>query len=230
MPVATIRPIGDGTHAATYDVGVGSHTAPGAAPLTATTSGIYTYVNSGALDETTFGYIGSRTTDTNANPGRLEFTWGAPPSGIVISSIVMVGYMRLASVGGSWWSGDCSVYGMVNPAGTRYAGTTVVLPAAAAVNTNTSGPSGSFGVAQTLGTWATNPATGVAWLLSDLLSGTFKAGVAADSPNIVHSNGGAGSHTWCLAGVEIQINYTVATTMTASSLRVASHALRMRHA
>jgi hypothetical protein len=73
-----------------------------------------------------------------------------------------------------------------------------------------------------------NPATGVAWTLSDLLSGTFKAGVAADSPNVPHSNGGGGDHSFCLAEIELQITYTVATTMSASVLWSASHALRIR--
>lgn len=228
MPTATIRPAGDGSHTSSYGHGYGTHTGPGACPLTDSSSGLYPYCNTGALYEPTFVYLRSRTAAATANPGRLEFSWDAVPSGIVVTSIAMSGYLRLASVGGSYWSADCSLYGFVNIGGTRYAGTTVVMDDAVVTNTNASGPTGTFLGPLALGTWAVSPATGVTWTLSELAAGTFLAGVAADSPNVPDSNGGAAGHHVGMAGVEILVTYTVSSTATEPLRRVASHALRMR--
>ena len=227
MSVAILRPAGDGSSTSTYGAhGYGTHLGAGSCPRTVSSTGLASYVGEGALDESTLAWIGARTSDTNPNPGRLEFSWTAPPTGITISKVELHGWLRIASVGGSYWSADVACYGFVNPAGTRYAGTTRTLAAAGNINTNSVGPAGTF-VKYSLGAWTANPATGVAWVLSDLLAGTFLAGVAADSPNIPNANGGS-THTFDVALLEIEVTHEFTSAMTEPVRVQLSHEVTLR--
>lgn len=133
-----------------------------------------------ALDETTYGAIRSRATAAAYNAtSRFEFTLTAPPSGITVTKVRLVAWMRTSNAGGASIDESPRVKGFVNPAGTRYyqSGPSYVTVANPR-NRNTEGPTGSF-ARHVVGEWATNPATASAWTLADLASGVFKAGVEA---------------------------------------------------
>lgn len=161
---------------AIYGTGTGTHTAAGVWTQPAGDCSAACNESVDALDESLYGWIRSHI--TNYDAGRFEHTYGAAPSGITITNLRIVAWLRASSGNNAAIIENPRLKGFVNPAGTRYYQTapTYFIMTQVWVNRQTQGPTGTY--AQfTAGEWATNPATGVAWTLSDLAAGTFKAGI-----------------------------------------------------
>lgn len=132
-----------------------------------------------ALDETDYGVLRSRALAGIYTTGRFEHTFGSLPSGLTISKVRVIAYLRTSNAGTEIIDEPPRVKGFVNLAGTRYyqSGPSYVM-VTQACNRNTHAAADTF-ARYVCGEWATNPATAAAWTLEDLAAGVFKAGVEA---------------------------------------------------
>lgn len=215
--------------------GWGTHTAAGVS--SEGSSDCYSYADDpiDALDETTYGAIRSRATAAAYNAtSRFEFTLGAPPSGITVTKVRLVAWMRTSNAGAAAIDESPRVKGFVNPTGTRYyqsgpSYVSVTNPR----NRNTEGPGGSF-VRHVVGEWSTNPATAGAWTLADLAAGTFKAGVEAggiaegQAGNGVPPTTGGSSASWDVALFVLEIDGTPSELVIDPLRQLLSRLLRFR--
>jgi hypothetical protein len=190
---AILRPTSDAA-GGTFSLGQGAWTRAAGRVAGAAYSGC----DEGSLDETDTAYALARTADTSYNPGRFEFYFSAPPTGVAISSLSIKAYLRTSSAGPSYFAESPRMKGFVSIASTRYyqSGPSYVT-VSNHCNRNTKADAGTH-VIFTVGTWATNPATAAAWTLSDLAAGVFIAGLEAGGVaegqagnGIPHANGGS---------------------------------------
>lgn len=114
---------------------------------------------------------------SQASVGHVDFGFTAPPTGVTIVSVKMKARVFISTAGPDAWDAYPAVTGSVRPAGsTRFFGTTISginnhYNFNTATWTNGTGP-----ITYTFGTWTTNPATGIAWTISDLQN--LKAGLS----------------------------------------------------
>ncbi len=114
---------------------------------------------------------------SQASVGHVDFGFTAPPTGATIVSVKLKARVFISTAGPDAWDAYPAVTGSVRPAGgTRYFGTTISginnhYNFNTATWTNGTGP-----ITYTFGTWTTNPATSVAWTISDLQN--LKAGLS----------------------------------------------------
>ena len=190
---AILRPTSDAAGSA-FTHGQGVWTRAGGRVAGSTFAGC----DEASLDETDTGYAVARTTDTSYNPGRYEFYFSAPPTGVAITSLTIKAYCRYSCAGPDFFAEYPRMKGFVSIGGTRYyqSGPGYVT-VTNFCNRNTTSDPGTHGL-YTVGVWATNPATAAAWTLSDLAAGSFIAGLEAGGVaegqagnGIPHANGGA---------------------------------------
>jgi hypothetical protein len=207
--------------------GIGTHTA----------AGVWTATNSvdcaascddlyGSLDEKDYGRAVSMGGTGYVNNGQFEWTFGDPPLNVTISNLTLVGYFRTSSGNAVAIDSAPTVKFFVDPGtGTRdyYASTdTVNNP----VNRNTQAPAGTF--QRFSRSWASKPAGG-AWTRPELLSGTFKAGIASDG---THGSGidkttGGSSSSFDVAAFWVELETTPSALYVDPIRQGISHQLRL---
>ena len=222
---AILRPTSDGAGAGfTYPMGVWTRASGYSA------GAAYSGCDEGSLDESDAGYATSRASTTTYNPGRFEFLFTAPPTGVAISSLALKAYCRHSCAGADYMVELPRMKGFVKIGSTYYYQTgPAYVTVTQAINKNTQGDAGSFGL-YTVGTWATNPATAAAWTLSDLAAGTLIAGLEAGGVaegqagnGVPHSYGGSNA-SFDLAQFWVELTTTPSETFV-NPIRISASAL-----
>jgi hypothetical protein len=159
-------------------------------PRVQSTTGLHAYVNEpfGAVNWRDYNWARSIANGVGTASATWSYTWGPPPQAVSVSQLKLRAWMRTSQQGPSFFSANPQCRGFVDPTGTKYYdGTTHTITKN--LNTNTQIPNSNRAQLVELGTWTTNPETALAWTLSDLTSGVFRAGVETTGVNIPHSNG-----------------------------------------
>lgn len=164
----------------TRGTGYGTHTAAGTS--TDSLSGdCYSYCDDldAALDETGYAVARSSATAGQVNHGRFEWYFGDPPQNVTISSATLVVWCRTSNAGPAIIDSTPTIKLFVNDGGgggRQYQAGTQSVTAAANRNTET-----APGTCQKITyTWTTDPGTGTSWVRSNLLAGSFLAGLESD--------------------------------------------------
>lgn len=211
----------------TRGTGYGTHTAAGV--WTDSASGdcaAYCDDLFGAVDETNYATARSSATAAQVNDGRFEWTFGDFPVGFTFGTLRLVAHVRTSNGGGAVIDSSPGVRFFVDPgSGTRdYAAADDTVTTAR--NRNTEAPGTSQIITRS---WASKPGGG-AWTRSQLLAGSFKAGLESDSSGsygtgIDATTGGSSASFDVIAFyVEIDVTPTAATVEPVRT--VLSHLLR----
>lgn len=168
------------THTCSFSrgTGYGTHTAAGV--WTDSASGdCSTYCDDlfGAVDETNYATARSSATAAQVNDGRFEWTFGDFPVGFTFGTLRLVAHVRTSNGGSASIDSSPGVRFFVYPAGGSRDYAAADDTVTTARNRNTEAPGTSQIITRS---WASKPGGG-AWTRSELLSGSFKAGLESDS-------------------------------------------------
>lgn len=214
--------------------GIGLHPSAGHSSQQAGDCATATDEGQDALDETDYGYLQSRGIAGLYLTGRFEYTFGGLPSGLTISKVRIVAYLRMSNAGNESPDESPRVKGFVNPAGTRrYQTSPAYVTVVEACNRNTQNAQGTFG-RYICGEWANNPETASAWTLTDLAPGAIMAGVEAggiaegQAGNGVPPTTGGTQASLDLASIELEVEATSSELVTEPIRAQSSRLLRLR--
>lgn len=214
----------------TRGTGYGTHTA--AAAWTDTASGdCSTYCDDldAALDETNYATARSSATAGQVNDGRFEWTFGDLPPNFTFGTLTLIAWVRTSNGGAAAIDSSPTVRFFVDPGtGTRDYDSAGDITVTAARNRNTEAPTGSF--QRITGSWASKPGGG-AWTRSELLSGSFKAGLESDSSGSygsgIDATTGGSSASFDVASFYVEVQVTPTGLYVEPVRTVLSHVLRL---
>lgn len=180
----------------------------------------------GAVDETNYATARSSATAAQVNDGRFEWIFGDFPIGFTFGTLRLVAHCRTSNGGAAIIDSSPGVRFFVDPGtGVRdYAAADDTITTAR--NRNTEAPGTSQIITRS---WASKPGGG-AWTRSELLSGSFKAGLESDSGGAygtgIDATTGGSSASFDVIAFYVEVDVTATAGVIEPVRTVLSHLLR----